>query len=168
MVREDLNLFEVWKPVKGFEGLYDISSEGRVWSYYSNKILKPSVDIGGYLFFDFRKDGKRYNKKVHRLVAEAFIPNPYNKPQINHLDENPKNNNVSNLEWVTQKENNNYGNHTKRVIDTKVQRGIIDPDSIGLSKSDKYKLWWTKNKEKKYAYYREWYKQNKLKNKYAD
>lgn len=171
----DLNLFEVWKPVIGFEGLYEVSSEGRVRSlgFWMNnrwgtqwwkpgRILKPGVDGGGYLMVDLQKDGVRYNKKVHRLVAEAFIPNPDNKPQINHLDENPKNNNINNLEWVTQKENNNYGNHNKKRIDTMVSLGRINPESVGLSKSEKFKLWRKTHREERNAYMRELYNKKKI------
>ena len=106
---------EVWKPVKGYEGLYEVSNIGRVKSldkYVQNnsklqhrpeRILKP----GGksYSVVALCKEGKISGKTVHRLVAEAFIPNPENKPQIDHIDTNPKNNHVSNLRWVTRSEN---------------------------------------------------------------
>lgn len=121
---------EIWKPVVGFEDLYEVSNLGRVKSVgrYENghtgkkysmvyfrkeKILKPSLRKG-YPFVSLRKDGKAYNKNIHRLVAEAFIPNQYNLPMINHKDENPLNNIVDNLEWCNAKYNNTYGNRLKK------------------------------------------------------
>lgn len=118
---------ETWKPVKGYEGLYEVSSIGRVKRVarmvdYSNKrfskdtqmsirekILSP-VKIGSskekYFAVNLRNNsGERKLKKVHRLVAEAFIPNPGGLPQIDHKDGNKNNNSVSNLEWVTGEEN---------------------------------------------------------------
>lgn len=118
---------ETWKPVKGYEGLYEVSSMGRVKRVarmidYSNKrfskdtqmsirekILSP-VKIGSskekYFAVNLRnKSGERKLRKVHRLVAEAFIPNPGGLPQIDHKDGNKNNNSVSNLEWVTCEEN---------------------------------------------------------------
>lgn len=94
---------EIWKDIKGYEGLYKVSNTGKVFSCKSNKIL--STNGQGYLQVQLRKDNASKAKRIHRLVAEAFIPNPENKPQINHIDHNPQNNNVENLEWVTSYEN---------------------------------------------------------------
>ena len=120
---------EIWKDIKGYEGLYQVSNLGRVKSLrrwagnqYSNKfikrekILKHSTEKGGYYHYTLRKDGKETKGREHRLVAEAFIPNPNNYPCINHKDENIKNNNVNNLEWCTYKYNNNYGKHKERQV----------------------------------------------------
>lgn len=106
---------EVWKDIKGYEGLYQVSNEGRVKSFYTNKILTPVDDGQGYLRVRLYKNKEWKSIRVHRLVANAFISNPYNKPQINHKDENPSNNCVENLEWCTAKENCNYGNHNLRM-----------------------------------------------------
>ena len=100
---------EIFKDIAGFKGLYTISSSGKVWSKTSKRLIKSHVDKYGYENIILFKSGKQHNFKVHRLVAAAFIPNPENKPCINHKDENKLNNSADNLEWVTVKENNNYG-----------------------------------------------------------
>ncbi len=102
-------MIEIWKPVKGFEN-YEVSNLGQVKSLNYNrtkeaKILKPWVDKYGYLRVNLSKNGKGYAKKVHRLVASAFIPNIGDNPQVNHIDGDKTNNKVDNLEWVTCKEN---------------------------------------------------------------
>lgn len=102
---------ETWKDVAGYEGQYQVSNFGRVRSLKYGKVhlLKPGTNGCGYFQVGFRRDGNRKLFLVHRLVAEAFIPNPSNFPFINHKDENPANNAVNNLEWCTAKYNNNYG-----------------------------------------------------------
>lgn len=105
---------EVWKPVKGYEGLYEVSSLGRVRSVKRNLVMHPHPRRHGYLaVMLYGKGGhKTRNFKqfsVHRLVAEAFIPNPDNLPEVNHKDECKTNNCAENLEWVTRLENVNYG-----------------------------------------------------------
>lgn len=103
------------KEIEGFPG-YFIEDNGRVWSEHSNKFLKPLRDTNGYLMVNLHKDGKQYSKRIHRLVAEAFINNPNNYDQINHIDENKENNNVNNLEWCTVSYNNNYGTHYEKCV----------------------------------------------------
>lgn len=100
---------EVWKPIKGYEGLYEVSNMGRVKSlrWPSPKILSPEKP-GGYCRIQLYKNKKKIRMLVHRLVASAFIPNPYNKPEVNHIDGDKENNKVDNLEWVTGKENTNH------------------------------------------------------------
>ena len=104
----------IWKDVKDFEGLYEISSHGEVYSHISNKILKLNNQIKGYLAIDLWKNKKRYRRRIHRLVAEVFIPNPENKPEVNHKDCNTSNNNLENLEWVTTAENQIYASKLGR------------------------------------------------------
>ena len=94
---------ETWKKVRGYS--YDISNLGRVRSHYKNKIMILKSDRYGYPKVDLFKHGKRKTVNVHRLVGKAFIPNPNHKPQINHKSGNKFDNAVSNLEWVTAKEN---------------------------------------------------------------
>lgn len=112
---------EEWKDIKGYEGKYQISNLGNVRSlwrykpsgrgkYVSKEVLVKelkSIRSGslGYRIVTLMDDGKRDRRHIHRLVAEAFIPNPENKPNVNHIDYNPSNNNVNNLEWCTQREN---------------------------------------------------------------
>ena len=103
--------------------MYQVSNLGRVKSLsrrdrlnrvIQEKILKPGINRYGYLYINLYKEGKGRNYYVHRLVAKVFIPNPEDKPEVNHKDENKTNNKVENLEWVTCKENNNYGTRNKR------------------------------------------------------
>lgn len=93
------------KDIKGYEGLYAITPEGEVWSYRRKKFLKPIADKKGYLIVILCKDGKVKNYKIHRLVAEAYIPNPNNLPQVDHINEDKTNNCVNNLQWITNKDN---------------------------------------------------------------
>lgn len=90
---------EIWKDIKDYEELYQVSNFGRVKSLYTNRILKGSKNNrGGYLKVSLCKNNIKSTKTIHRLVAQAFIPNPENKPQVNHIDENKTNNMVSNIE----------------------------------------------------------------------
>ena len=106
---------EIWKPIKGFEGEYEISNFGQVKSLKTNIILHQYKYRGGYLEVHLRQHSKKFHKKIHRLVAEAFIPNPNNYPEVNHKDENKKNNCVENLEWCTSEYNTNYGTLIERL-----------------------------------------------------
>ena len=115
---------EFWKDIVGYEGLYQVSNFGRVKSAdrtdrygreFKGKILTPCTDNLGYLHLGLQHDGKRKTVRVHRLVAEAFIPNTNNCKYINHKDENKQNNCVGNLEWCDTKYNINYGRHNEKV-----------------------------------------------------
>lgn len=123
---------EEWRSVVGYEGLYEVSSLGQVKAlerlvmnngglqHKHERILKPHYDRG-YAMVVLCKEGKTKPSLVHRVVAEAFIPNPENKPNIDHIDTNPSNNNVDNLRWVTQKENAN--NPLSRINNSKSKIG---------------------------------------------
>lgn len=99
---------ENWKDVPGYEGLYAISDLGNIKSFYTNKILKPSIDKFGYCRFSATKNKKQKTLRIHRLVGELFIPNPENKPQINHKNGIKTDNSKDNLEWVTDSENKKH------------------------------------------------------------
>ena len=109
---------EVWKDIEGYEGLYQVSSWGRVKNSRSGTVLKGGETRNGYLQVDLSKYGKRKLYYVHRLVVQSFIPNPEDKPEVNHIDENNQNNRVENLEWCTRTENLNYGTRTLRMSKT--------------------------------------------------
>ena len=123
--------FELWKDIEGFEGLYQVSTWARVRSldrwitykngrkrFYKSRIKTTSYDKYGYVIVKLCKNSKCYDKKVHRLVAEAFISNPKNLPCINHKDEVKDNNYPFNLEFCTYEYNNNYGTKNERAAKT--------------------------------------------------
>lgn len=128
---------EIWKGIEGYEGLYEVSNYGRVKSLertrlfesgkkglhtrkYRERILKQYVGTTGYWIVVLSKDGIEKTYKVHRLVAKAFISNPFNLPHINHKDENPLNPRADNLEWCDQKWNCNYKNHSKKLSQAQI------------------------------------------------
>ena len=93
---------------------YTISDKGEIVNINTNKELKGYIRKDGYVIITLSKGGKKYKYYLHRLVAETFIPNPDNLPQVNHKDEDKSNNCVSNLEWITPKDNCNYGTRNER------------------------------------------------------
>ena len=105
---------KIWKPIIGYENLYKINNYGEVLSLRSNKILKPNNNGIGYFIIQLCKNGKRKNYLIHRLVAEHFLDNPNNLPEVNHKDEDKSNNFVNNLEWCKHKYNMNYKQLQKR------------------------------------------------------
>lgn len=112
-------MIEIFKDIKGYYGLYQISNLGRVKSLNykrtgKERILKPQKVKNNYLQVLLCKQGKVKRHYVHRLVSQAFLPNPQNLPEINHKDENPLNNVISNLEWCTRLYNMNYGTRNQR------------------------------------------------------
>ncbi|HHX60343.1 MAG TPA: hypothetical protein GX707_06350 [Epulopiscium sp.] len=107
---------EMWKDIKGYEGLYRISNHGNILSCRQNIIMKQKI-TKGYRMVGFTKNKKHKSYSVHRLVAEAFIQNPKDKREVNHLDENKLNNHVSNLKWATSKENSNWGTRNERIAE---------------------------------------------------
>lgn len=124
---------EIWKDIEGYEGLYQVSSLGRVKSLerlntrgriIHEKILKPVKNRKNFEYrqVSLSKNGKIKNYLVHILVAKAFIENPNDYPMVNHKDENPSNNSMNNLEWCDAKYNNNYGTRIVRQIATQTNR----------------------------------------------
>lgn len=121
---------EIWKDIKDYENLYQISSMGRIRRITKTgkkKILKQFLDssIGGYYRVNLCKNGKRTKAKPHQLVAQAFIPNPENKPCIDHINTDRTDNRVENLRWVTHKENSN--NPLTIINNVKIQRIMTKP-----------------------------------------
>ena len=129
---------EIWKQIDGFDGRYEISNYGRLKSYAQNKsgkISTGSPQRKGYLAVTlYDGNGKRQTYKIHRLVAEAFIFNPNNLPQVNHKDEDKNNNCVDNLEWCDNDYNNHYGTRTQRAA---VSNRCCDTTSVKIYSVDK-------------------------------
>ena len=127
---------EIWKPIKGYEGLYEISDRGRVKRVrrktkngctLMDRILNPRKQKNGYLSLALTKNSKIKSVLIHRLVAEHFVPNPENKPEVNHKDFDRTNNNAENLEWCTHAENITFSREAGRYKVYK--RKIIQYDS---------------------------------------
>lgn len=165
---------EEWRPVVGYEGLYEVSNTGQVRSLdmyvkcrYGNyrlhkgKVLSPVKDKKGYLKVVLCCNGKCKTIKVHRLIAQAFLLNPDNLPQVNHKDEDKTNNCVENLEWCTAKYNNNYGTRKDKVRETAIKNGYC----TGLSKEEYIKEYREKNREKIREYRKEYAQKYYQKNK---
>lgn len=172
---------EIWRPIEGYEGLYEVSNTGKVrsldryvknghssYKLHKGKVLSPAKDKNGYLKVNLSCNGKNNIIRVHRLVAQAFIENFDNLPEINHKDEDKTNNNVTNLEWCDRKYNNNYGTKIERQKKTNIQNGFW----TGLSKEEyrkKYnqdrkeyrKKWYQENKDKAKEYDKKYYQKNK-------
>ena len=155
---------EIWRPVVGYEGLYEVSSYGRVRSldrYVKSKsesyrLIKGKVLIGsisrcGYIMCHIRVNEVSKYYLVHRLVAEAFIPNPDNLSCINHKNEDKTDNRVENLEWCSYSYNNTYGTRKERFRNTMLERGHW----TGLSREEYCKKWYQENKDKRREYNQE-------------
>lgn len=126
---------EIYKDVVGYEGKYQVSNLGNVKSLNyrqtgKEKVMKQTLIDNGYLQVDLYNNGKHKKYGVHRLVADAFLDNPNNYPQVNHKDENKQNNNVDNLEWATAQYNINYGTHGERAGKTR-SKPVIQYDLQG-------------------------------------
>lgn len=110
-------MVEVWKEIEGYSGDYYVSNKGNIKSFKRNKfgkVIKPKVNKG-YCEVNLYKDGGCKTYSVHRFVAKAFVANPENKTNINHLDEDKLNNSSENLAWCTSKENANWGSRTEKI-----------------------------------------------------
>ena len=131
---------ERWKWYQGYEGLYQVSTRGRVrgvdrWvigrdgkkRFFKGRILKPCRDKDGYLEVNLYLDGKLRTFKIHRMVAETFKPNPENKPQVFHRDEDKTNCSVENLSWASAKETANWGTRTKRSAASRLNGSCSKP-----------------------------------------
>lgn len=146
---------EVWKGVKGFECSYLISNLGRVKSLpkqikmpyggfkmTKERIMKPQINQYGYHYVSFWDNGKRKNIQIHRVVAFAFIPNPENKPQVNHINGIKINNGPENLEWCTAQENSNHAVSTglaasgSRIAQSKLNINQVEEIKLKYSNGD--------------------------------
>lgn len=142
------NEIKTWRPIPGYEEFYEVSDDGDVRSisllsrhgYVLNRkkprLLKWEISRDGYARVCLCRLKSKKHFFIHRLVAFAFIPNPNDLPQINHIDENPLNNNIQNLEWCTGKQNCNHGHHRKRISERQLRnhcksRPVAKVDSNG-------------------------------------
>lgn len=118
---------EIYKDIKGYEGLYQVSNYGRVKSLNyrrtgKERLLKQILHTNGYFYVRLYKSNKWFS--IHRLVAETFIPNPENLPCVNHKDEVKTNNHVDNLEWCTNEYNLNFGSRNERISETLSKKSV--------------------------------------------
>lgn len=125
-----------WKPVIGYEGLYEVSSTGEVRcrkSGHYRPITKKFNRFTGYYAVDLRKGGECKTRTIHRIVAEAFLPNPDGLPYVNHKDEDKTNNSVENLEWCTQQYNTLYSSHKRR---KRIKAYTVDGELVATFESE--------------------------------
>ena len=164
---------EIWKDVKGYEGLYKVSNHGEVWSERKQGLLKKGKGGREYYRVVLTKNKEKKYFDVHRLVAISFVDNPFKKSCVNHLDENKTNNHYSNLEWVTHKENSNWGTaierrktkQSKPIVGVNKKNGeIIEFPSINEAGRNGYHtgpIWSCLNgKQPKHKGYKWFYKKN--------
>ena len=123
-----------FKEIEGYSDYY-ITTDGRVWGKRKNGFLTPSI-VAGYPRISLCKNGLVRNYHLHRLVAQAFIPNPENLPVVNHKDENKLNPDVKNLEWCSVQKNNRYGTRTARQIIAQTNRKDVSKAVIQLDKNN--------------------------------
>ncbi len=123
-----------YKYIEGYEGHYMIDTHGNVFSLKRQKTMIPCKSSNGYMQVHLTKDGITKSHKIHRLVAQSFIPNPNNLPQVNHIDENKSNNTAWNLEWCTQTYNLNYNDGQKRRARSRDYEDISKKRSCAQSK----------------------------------
>ena len=161
---------EIWRPIDGYEGLYEVSNTGLIRSLdrfvgnrnrIKGKILSIKIEKNGYCSVALFKYGKMKRYLVHRLVAQEFIPNTEGLPQVNHKDEDKTNNRVENLEWCTAKYNINYGSRLNKSLLTKSEKGYIDFNMIGLDRKEYGKIWRNNHKDIMREYNKKYYMMNK-------
>ncbi len=157
-------MVEIWKDIKGFENMYAVSNLGRVkskarkvWNHNNywirpERILKAQVSDRGYLRIRLGHNKTKCTRRIHRLVAEAFIPNPDNLPEVNHKNEDKTKNGASNLEWCTSHDNKVYGTRRERVArkvsDPSIPRKNNTSGRKGVSKNSRGK--WVAHFNRKY------------------
>ena len=122
-------MIEKWVDIEGYEKEYQISNYGRLKSLKNNLIMKPMIATNGYLIACLWKNGKQKKYVIHRLVAKAFLDNPNNYKEVNHIDEDKNNNNVNNYEWCSHKYNMNYGKVREKISKSKIGK---EPWNKGL------------------------------------
>lgn len=127
----------LWKPVIGYEGIYEVSSTGAIRNIKTGHILKAKEERNGYMRVHLSKNGIAKSVLLHRIVAEAFLENPENLPTVNHIDENKQNNNACNLEWCDMSYQNKYGNGACRRNKAK-ERAVVQ-----LNMNGEYVQTWT-------------------------
>lgn len=132
------------KPIRNYEGLYEIDELGNVYSLRRNKIMSPVMINSGYKTVKLSKDNHLTRYLVHRLVAETFIPNPDNLPCVNHKDEDKLNNSVENPEWCTYQYNNSYNNKGDRI--SKAKSVQIEQYSLDGTLVKEWKIYYRSSK----------------------
>lgn len=143
---------EIWTDINGYEGKCQVSTLGRIKSLKKNLIMKPMVATNGYLIACLWKNNKQKKFVIHRLVAQAFIPNPNNYKEINHIDEDKTNNRIENLEWCSHSYNMNYGNVKEKISDANKGKIITQETKQKLREDTSNRRWTNNGTTEKYVY----------------
>ena len=157
---------KLWSDIKGYEGLYQVSSHGEVRSFMSGKVLK-TWNRKGYPSVNLYKDGIKTIFHVHRLVALAFIPNVFNKPCINHKTEQRDTNHVKDLEWCDSQYNNTYGTRVERCTKTRMKNfyGTSDEEAVKVLRKNRerelQRANYERNKDQRLAYSKQYRQEHK-------
>jgi hypothetical protein len=130
---------EIWKDIVGYENKYQISSWGRLRN--TNGMMKPMIASNGYLVACLWKNNKQRKFVMHRIVAQAFLENPQNYKEINHIDEDKTNNRVENLEWCSHKYNMNYGKLKEKISKANSGKTASVDTRLKLSQNSKGRIW---------------------------
>ena len=139
---------ELWKPYPLFESRYKVSPEGKVLSLRLNKVMNTYLNNKGYVCIDLTDGNKVHKKLLHRIIAETFLPNPNELPEVNHIDEVKTNNAVENLEWCTRSHNKRHSMTSGTYDKIYTTKNSLGKKHLPNTTSTYHNVWWDKSRSK--------------------